>query len=201
VRGTAPAGRASRRRESHARLVVAQVARELLGERGELIGDRLGARAAIGRQRDAGVLERLDEVLPELRLGRRGGANGLHAAIEVLVLKDLHLKTRQAPHGRVGCVAHGLVGMDVVQDGDRPLDVLEGNGDGVPPIEDVGRRDLIERKRGDPVEGGARIGEHLPAGSLQGDGIKNGERDSRHETSETKRRRAGRRYYGLHCPS
>jgi hypothetical protein len=78
--------------------------------------------------------------------------------------------------------------MDVVQDGDRPLDVLEGDGDGVPLIEDVSSRDLVKRKRGDPVEGGSRIGQHLPARSLQGDGIKNGERDSRHETSETKRR-------------
>ena len=43
--------------ERQPRLVVAQVARELLREHRHPLGDRLGACPAIGRQRDAGVLE------------------------------------------------------------------------------------------------------------------------------------------------
>lgn len=59
------------RLERQPRLVVAQVARELLRQHRHALGNRLRAGAAIRRQRDAGVLERLDEVLAQLRLGGR----------------------------------------------------------------------------------------------------------------------------------
>jgi hypothetical protein len=53
--------------------------------------------------------------------------------------------------------------MHVVQDGDRPLDVLEGNGD-VRPTESrtLSAVTSSSESASDPVEGGPEIGEHLP---------------------------------------
>src|SRR5262245_53295221 len=73
--------------------------------------------------------------------------------------------------------------MDVVQDRNRPLDVLEGDRDAVPFVQHSGLADGAHWQRGKPIERLARIGQELAARGLERDGVKDRQRDSRHRIS------------------
>ncbi len=113
------------------------------------------------------------------------GLHGADACEQGFVLEDLDLKSRQLPNRVVGGIPDGLVGMHVVQDGNRALDVFERDGDAVPFIQHRRRRHGVHRQRGEAVERLAGVGQQLTTGGLERDRIEDGERDSRHGHSRT----------------
>ena len=146
-------------REGEARRVLADVLRELLPELGQPVGDLLVAPAFFRRQRDAAVLERLEQVLAELPRGDRRRHDPLHAVVEGLVLEDVREEARLLHERDVGGIADVHRGMDAVEERDRAERVLEDRGRLVPHVEDVLDRDRVER---DGFDAGQQI-----AGSLE----------------------------------
>ena len=107
------------RRERQFLLVVANVARKILLESGQPLDDDLHARLLFRRQRDAGIVEAVQNVLPQLLFFRRTGRRILDVGVNLVVLVKLGGKAGDLDQAGCGILAYFRVGRNMHQQCDR----------------------------------------------------------------------------------
>ncbi len=125
--------------ERDADMRVADVAVELLAQRGQLVGNRLGAGLLVLGQRDAGILERLERELRGALVDRilERGHRLLRALVHELVHAESGLEVAPAHLALLGFRAHLGVRMHVLQEDERAALVLFPVVERLPALEPV----------------------------------------------------------------
>ncbi len=178
------------RMERDRRRVVADVLVEGDAERRQPIVDRLRAFALVERQRDAGVLEVVEQPLAVFPLDRVGRLRVLHARVEAFALEQLDVERRDRDGAGVGRIARRLVGRQVRRGADRTHEVFLRDRQPVPFVEDAGRRRTrLHRRLHRPEQRELRV-------ALRRDRRRVDDRDGRMRASRCGGRMRGRRRGG-----